>query len=507
MTPVGNQIIPPDPQKGLGLMSSILGIQQQRQALQGQAADVQMRQLEARKAQSTQDFFSSWDPTEHMAPDGTTDTESARQSSSYKAAGNAKPDIDLKLAQIKQSQLQNKMSLTSLNGANLTQYGQVMQSLAQDPDVLADKADPVTGVNAGRAKVDAALANFSKLGPDAQRVAQIYSPITQHAPPGKLGHGVQSMALQGQDIAGQQSQTNPVPTNYDTGDAILPATVNRATGRPTLTGQRVEKGIAPSVISTPSGPLARVGGSGSTLTPLQDTGAGPQGAPTGKLQPIQRPGMNAPAADQANYNARIKAAGDEYEAVKNSASDPQNGTQVSRYRNSQILDLTKVAPTGPGKDIWNHIASQFSGESGDSFQKIGHYLAQNSAALAQSMGVPGTNLGAETAAAAAGNTAQNPKAIAEITRTNDALNTARDLYNRGLAKVTGNGSDMSKVAAYKQAFGTSLDVNALRWADAHRRKDTEEIESLRKQFGDKGIAEFTAKLKTLKALADTGDLP
>ena len=107
---------------------------------------------------------------------------------------------------------------------------------------------------------------------------------------------------------------------------------------------------------------------------------------------------------------------------------------------------------------------------------------------------------------AAGNPGQNPEAIKEITKVNDALNTGFDLYNRGLSKVTNNGSDLSKVAAYKQAFGQNVDVNALRWADANRRNDREEIAALSKQ-GPKAIAAWQQKLSTLKALATTGDLP
>jgi hypothetical protein len=123
------------------------------------------------------------------------------------------------------------------------------------------------------------------------------------------------------------------------------------------------------------------------------------------------------------------------------------------------------------------------------------------------MGLPSTNLGAETSAAAAGSVEKNPKALAEITKTNDALNDAFDLYNRGLQKLTNNGSDLSKVNAYKQAFGQNLDVNAVRWAGAHRRGDQDEIDELDKKLGKDGVAQVKQKLKTLKSLSDTGDLP
>src|ERR1700677_758340 len=120
-----------------------------------------------------------------------------------------------------------------------------------------------------------------------------------------------------------------------------------------------------------------------------------------------------------------------------------NGVQATRFRNQQILDLIPHASTGTGLKILNTVASRLPGATGDAYQDLEHYTAQNSAALAATMGVPKTNMGAETAAAAAGNVERNPGALKEIIKTNDALNTAFDLFNRGLAKVSNNGSDPS----------------------------------------------------------------
>jgi hypothetical protein len=171
------------------------------------------------------------------------------------------------------------------------------------------------------------------------------------------------------------------------------------------------------------------------------------------------------------------------------------------------LNDHKFSPTGPGAAQLNWIASKIPGASGDDFQKLGHYLAQNNAAIASKMGVPNTNLGAETAAAGSGNTAQNKGALLEITKVNDAMNTGLDLYNQGLAKLTNNGADPSKVAAYRNAFGKSYDVNVLRFDDAVRRGDRTEIDSLAKKLGPEGMKAMGAKRKVLHALADTGDLP
>lgn len=517
MIPVGNTVVPPNPQQGLSALSSIVGLRQQQQNLQtGQAlqqtaqAQAQQQQLQASQAQGVQNFFSSWDPSQHISDDGTTDIESAIQSSQFQNAGNAKPAIMQSLLDIKNKQLTNKQSLTSLNTSLLGQLGTQIGAAAKDSDVVADTTDPNTGVNAGRAKVSQLLTNFAKLSPDAARVAQIYGPMVDHAPPGKLGAAVQALQLQAQSASEQQAQQNPRQLSVGAGATTKVYNVQPSTG--IQPGQQpatsVDYVTPPQNVPSPGGGTMHVGPGGAGLPNASAAGGGQAPPPaTSKLPPLQQPAPNAPAGQWQNYNAQMKASSDLITGARNAANDPMNGVQATRFRNQQIMDLIPHAATGPGLKLLNTLASRLPGSTGDAYQDLEHYTAQNSAALAQKMGVPNTNLGAETAAAAAGNAERNPGALAEITKTNDALNTSFDLFNRGLAKVSNNGSDPSRVNAYQQAFGQNLDINAVRWADAHRRGDTEELTRLNNELGPNGIAAAQQKLKTLKALSDTGDLP
>ncbi|HUD10942.1 MAG TPA: hypothetical protein VMS08_00905 [Candidatus Saccharimonadia bacterium] len=298
------------PQKGLQTISSLLslksqqlGIQQQQQGLQGQAAQVQQEQLKAGQEQGVQNFFQQWDPSAHIGSDGTTDVDSALQSPAYQGAGNAKPGIMQSLLDIKNRQLTNKQSLATLNGQLLTQFSQGMGALAKDPDVVSDQADPTTGVNAGRAKVDQFINNFSKLSPDAQRVAQIYGPVTQHAPQGKLSDGIQAIQMQGQDVGGQQAQQNPIPGARSTGMQIIPTVTQKSEG--------IERAAnAPPIatmVPSPSERLPKLGpnAAGQTVAfnPLDPNQAGVagmgSGAPTyaGPMRPgVKLPPQAVPAA-------------------------------------------------------------------------------------------------------------------------------------------------------------------------------------------------------------------
>lgn len=507
----------PDPNQGMNTLSKILSIGSQGLQIQGQksanksaAAKATVDTQTATENQNLAKLVSDPVGSGIIDQDGN-ETQDAKRII-LQAAPTTGADHYEKLVAASQKKLDFNKSVNNLRSDERAEFANTVGGAAAGAQSPDDIRDAVTSLVASK-KGTAVEGDYQKL---ANQTLESLDHVTKknsgaEPPPiGKepwrqFGLGVQRQILGASGVVGSGGVAAPSNVNMPTATGTQPGTTAPALsgGGFTPTGPVIT--APPTIMASPQGPIVKVAPGGGSMTPVPETG-GKTNAPPSKLQPLQRPGLNAPAADIANYNARIKQAGDEQQAVSNAANDPQNGVQVSRYRNGQILDLTKVAPTGPGKEIWNHIASQFPGQGADAFQKIGHYLAQNSAAMAGKMGVPNTNMGQETAAAAAGNVTQNPEAIKEITKVNDALNTGFDLYNRGLAKVTNNGSDLSKVPAYKQAFGQNTDVNALRWADANRRNDREEIAQLSKQ-GPAAIAAWQKKLATLKALVTTGDLP
>jgi hypothetical protein len=502
ITPVAAQVQAPDV---TGTLNSILGIQNKKQQLAIQAQTLQQQQFATAQTQGLSDFFKSWNPLDHIAPDGTTDMDAVHQSDAYKNAGLAKPLIDEQLQKITSGQIKNKTDMMSLGQQGLGVVGGVVGRLATDPDVVA-------GNENGRTKVNQALADIATQFPAAKPQTEIMrahiNQIDLAKNPKDLGRSVFQAQLQGQDAAKQLEITKPGGGSVQTDKGVQQINLNpyAAQGVGTTVGEAVKNVPAPGIVTLPGGSVART--AGNTATPLTVTGgAGTAAAPPGKLQPIQQPDQNAPEAAQTRYKQITADSTKHVQDVSAAANDIQNGVAASRYRNGEIIRLTDVAPTGPGKETWNHIASQFPGESGTAYQKIGHYLAQSSAAIANKMGVPNTNMGAETAAASAGNTAQNPGAIKEITKVNDALNTGLDLYNRGLAKATNNGADTSKVPAFRQAWGQNFDVNVMRYDDAVRRGDKAEIDALKTKLGADGLKRLGAERKVLHSLSETGDLP
>lgn len=328
--PVGAMIKPPDPNQAISTISGILGLKQQQQTLQTGQYQQQQEQLKAGQAQGVQDFFKTWDPSQHVADDGSTDLDSALQSREFKGAGNAKPAIMQSLLDIKNKQLGNKQSLATLNSDLVKQFGTGMGALAKDEDVVADRTDPTTGVNAGRAKIDQFMGNFGKLSPDAARVAAIYGPVTQHAPAGKLASGVAAMQLQAQSASEQQGQQNPVQGSFDTGTQILPTITNRATGIPQPTGQAVNK---QSMVTTPAGPLAVATPARGTLTPLNGQG----------------PNLNTTRAQQTNVQGMAEDDRGRYGQISQEGTNATTGAQLS----DQVGQLADQVRTGKLSKEWN----------------------------------------------------------------------------------------------------------------------------------------------------------
>ena len=302
MIPVGNTIIPPDPMKGVNTLSGIIGIQQQKQNLQtGQyiqqtaAARAQQEGLAAQQTQGVQNFFKTWDPTQHVGDDGTTDLDSALQSDEFKASGNAKPAVMQALLDIKNKQLTNKTALAGLNNALVTQLGQQAGALAKDPDVIADKTDPNTGVNPGRAKIKEMFSNFSQQSPDAARIAAIYSPIATHAPntKGALSAGIGALQMQARDVGGQQTAQYPGAVTNAAGNILNRTPSTGALSAPPIAGAATPSDVPPSGPVAPRPPGLGLNPSTPQVASATAAGVGQAGTDNQVFAKVMAAGANA----------------------------------------------------------------------------------------------------------------------------------------------------------------------------------------------------------------------
>jgi len=335
MTPVGNTVIPPNPQQGLGTLSSILGIQQQRQQLQLQAQELQRSQVQTQQAQGVNNFFSNFDYENHHGADGTLDIDSAHNSPQFQALpGVARIAVDTQLNQIKGQQLQNKQALSNLNSDVVGQFGKLAQAASDNPQNAKQMLDA-----------------FAQQGPDQARIASIYGPLLPKVPPDKLPSMLKALAAQAQDVSAQQQQTNPAIT---TNAASQLVGIHRATGAVSpLPGARPGSAINPAS-SQVAGATTAATGSAETITedPLThnkyvinlQTG---QSRPAG--QPYQGGGGAGPAppagASAPNMAPPQRAIGQgETEAAgAQGVAQRLQTAKASDYERPQILDALSRA--------------------------------------------------------------------------------------------------------------------------------------------------------------------
>src|SRR5581483_2970597 len=441
MTPVANTIIPPNPQQGMNTLSGILGLQQQRQALQtGQylqksaAARAQSDLLATQGQQESADFFKNWDPADHVGAAGTIDLNSALSSDLFKQAGPGKTPIMESLLGVKQKQLAAKQTLAGLNGTLINQLGTQIGALAQDPDIAADKTDPRTGVNTGRAKIDQYFSNFAKLSPDAARVAQIYQPMIDHIPPGKLPQAIQQLQMQAQDVGGQQAQQNPQPGSVDTGGAIYPTVTARSSGIPQFTGQRFDKSMAPHQVTNAAGQIVNVAPSGA-LTPAPS--AGSSGASGGANPTTAQATVQNTAA--TGISQRVQQA----QSAANNTIQAQDA--LSRART--LLDNPSLE-TGKGFDTGRTLSNAMASlgidtQGATDANTLVKNLARYEAARATQAGLGGTDAARELAHNGSPNTTVDQAALKGMVTQSLATEKALAAYARIQAK-TSDGQSLAR---------------------------------------------------------------
>src|SRR6266404_3903357 len=140
MIPVGNTIIPPDPMKGINTLSGIIGIQQQKQALQtgqyqqataqaeAQQAQQKNRELQAAQALSIQGAKSG----AYTNPDGTFNRQKMANDITQVAPTYGQPVATQLLSQANEV-VANQQAHQKLTVDRKAEIGNAFQALAADP--------------------------------------------------------------------------------------------------------------------------------------------------------------------------------------------------------------------------------------------------------------------------------------------------------------------------------------------------------------------------------------
>lgn len=206
---VGAMVAPIKAPDTFGQLSSILGIQQQRQALQGQALQIQQEQIKTKAAQDNSDYFSSFDPTQWVTPNGTTDVTGimSKDPNYTKLSGAGKVQVTQNLQAMQGKQIENMSAMAGMDRDAVTNFSQMIGANSARPEVQNDSPE-------GRTLMQTAVQNYAMQGPEQAKIAGIYGkafllPKDGGAQQGHLGPAANAIAAQAQTVSQQQAQSNP----------------------------------------------------------------------------------------------------------------------------------------------------------------------------------------------------------------------------------------------------------------------------------------------------------
>jgi hypothetical protein len=407
ITPVGLQAQTPDT---FGTLNNILGIQGKRQQLAIQAQDLQQKQIETQTAQGASQFFSSFNPLDYVASDGTTDMDKVHASAGYKnASALARPAIDAKLQSITSAQVKNKSDMMQLGNQGLATMGSAVGKLATDQDVL-------DGNEKGRTKVDQTLSDLEAQFPGAKSQIDLMRAhvkgldLTKNAK--DLSRSVFQAQLQGQDAAKQLEITKPggaTITNEQGNTQVVNTNPYAAFEVGSNVGAPMKTGVGPQVQSSPAGPLATV--KGGTIKALEDVGPPTPGAPGG---------INPTHAQQTVTTGRAEGINSRVQQAQGQANNTVLA-QDALTRAKALLESPNAPRTGENyesvKKLKNTLA-QLGVDPGstEDMNTLTKNLARFEAQRATAAGLGNTDAARELAHAGSPSTQLDNKALLGIVR-------------------------------------------------------------------------------------------
>jgi hypothetical protein len=258
---------------------------------------------------------------------------------------------------------------------------------------------------------------------------------------------------------------NPIVNVFDANGRF----VGQRAGTGTPGANESPGGQPPRPVSTaPGASNVQVGG------PMPTPSAqGQQLPPAGGTTPVarMRPGETPQTLLQAN-ELRIQA------------SNAAKSYPEQEFNNNQIIKMADEATTGRGAGIllanltggyalYNAVG--LGGGNATALNQLGHYMALQTAALANSSGLGGTDAARGIAGEISGTTNWTPEAIKQTARVNRALASAALLFSQGVQNSFDKTKDPFSARDFQNKWAQTVDINAVRLFDAMKNNDKEAI--------------------------------
>jgi len=504
-------------------LSDMLGdlstLQQYKQQQQLMPIQLEKAQLDIQKAREFNPLEISLKKLEELKARETNPSEIQRlQSLSRQQLGTEQPTITSAEEAAAQAKIGTKAKLYELNTKQSDEMLSGFGALLADPRIhIAHKGEDQK--NAAHDAILDMKKNLENKGIDAKTVDAYTNKLTDIAlhKPHLLPQTLKNIVNMGANTQ-QFSQLNATPTGVSTGSyQNLVPTSQFQQNKPI---QAFKQEISPNQRYVPTGrvdpegsPTVNVYAADGTLLGEQVIPAGvnpqanapsnqppiPAGAPKGIM-----PQSNAPVRLPYETSETISAARN-VQAQSNKAALGVNQTQ---FNNNQIIKLADQTLTGTGAQALaklggGYAAIPFTTNETDNLQKLGHFMALETANLATSSGL-GTDAARNLASQVSGTTEWTKDAIKSTARINRALSTSTDLFNQGLNKSIASARNNPLAGReFTNKWASLADVNTIRLMDAVRNKDNDEIKTIVDSLGgpnSDGYKKFLLKAGSLNNL-------
>jgi hypothetical protein len=193
--------------------------------------------------------------------------------------------------------------------------------------------------------------------------------------------------------------------------------------------------------------------------------------PNQMVEPANRPPARLPPGETAETKTAAQ------QIIAN-ASEAAKTVQLQQFNNNQIIKLADKVATGAGAEVLANLSGGYAGlpftsDNADNLNKLGHYMALQTAALTKSAGVANTNAGQELSGEMSGKLSWTPEAIKSTARVNRALSSGADMFNRGIQNSYAKTKSPFSARDFQNKWSQVADVDAIRLIDAAKNKGSD----------------------------------
>jgi hypothetical protein len=268
----------------------------------------------------------------------------------------------------------------------------------------------------------------------------------------------------------------------------------------------------PGVGAAPSAPpgtgaAARAAASAARARALAEGAAGAAGAGA-----APKPLPNAPVLLPSG---ETKETLDKSNAIRIKSNEAAAQVPIQYFNSNQIIKLADDIISGKGAGVIANLTGGYAvlnaldigGKNATNLQQLGHYMALQTASLANSSGLGGTDAARSLAGEMSGTKEWTHQAIKDTARVNRALSTSTNLFNTGIeAAFEKSGGNPFSSRQFQNDWSKTLGPNGI---DAIRLYDltiNQDMDGVRKFITSLGGTESARYKATLAKITEMNNL-